>query len=194
MNNAEATMDDLRPAEEVLEEQAEIGEDTVISEDKPMDESETDGKALTDEGPGKMFEFGDIHFNCSVCGNDNKVAEAVRGISFTVPAAEKADVRMECTKCGSVLKLYFTESSEEAKDKRRIEVAEEESKQQAAMEQMQAEMEQQLKENGISQEDTKEESGSGSNSESTGTADANAEKEGPALTSDEDGQDMDPKG
>lgn len=134
------------------------------------------GKAEEAEetGPGVLFDFADVYFSCSVCGNDVKVAEALRGISFTVPAGEKTDVRMECTKCGSVLKLYFKEADEEAKEKRKAEIAEQE--------------EQMKKENGTSQENSEEKPGQGASDDSERSAETDEQTAGDTASVDAAGQ------
>jgi rubredoxin len=128
------------------------------------------------EGPGKIFDFADVHFYCNQCGTDNKVADALRGISFTVPAAEHADVKMECTNCGNLMKLYFVESSEEAKAKRKAEIEEMEKADQAANNE--------IVNDGTSQENKEDESGQGSSDDSERTVEANKETAGDPVDAD----------
>lgn len=106
-------------------------EETVEQEEVKQEETPTapppeEGPDLSEEGPGKVFDFGDIYFYCGACKADVKIAEALRGISYTVPAAEKAEVKMECTECGNMIKLYFKESSPEAAEARKLELEERE--------------------------------------------------------------------
>lgn len=117
------------------------------AEVKPKEETIKE-ESQAEVGPGKIFDFADVYFYCNACGTDNKIADALRGVSFTVPAAEKAEVKFECSNCKNMMKLHFIESSEEAKEKRRIEIAEQEAAHKA-----------QKESNGTSQENTEVESG-----------------------------------
>ena len=120
--------------------------DNTEDKEAPVDQEKLEEKA---DGPGKIFEFADVRFSCSVCGNDSLIANALRGVSFTVPAAENAEVRMECTECGAILKLSFKESGEEV-----IAAKKEEAKAQEA--EMKAQMEKKEEDNGTDQESTDE--------------------------------------
>jgi len=151
-------------------------EEKVQNEEVKEQEPQTN----VDEGPGKIFDFGDVYFYCSQCGNDSLVAEAMRGISYTVPAAERAEVKMECTNCGNIIKLYFKESSEEVKELRKAEIA----AQQAAAE----------KENepndGTSQEDKQEGSTQGDTSDSERIVETNEKTDGDSVSPDESGSEL----
>lgn len=132
-----------------------------------------------DQGPGKLFDFADVHFQCGKCGNDTLVAEAMRGISYAVPAAEHTEVKMECTECGNFIRLYFIESSEEAKEARKLEIAAQEAAQ---------------KENtpndGISQEDRKEEPEQGDTPDSERAVETDEQADGDSVSSDAVGSEV----
>lgn len=141
-------------------------------------ENAKEAKTQTDiEGPGEIYDFADIHFHCNQCGNDNKVAEALRGISFTVPAAENAEVKLECTKCGNEMKLYFVKSSKEVADRRRAEIAAEEEANKK-------------QDDGISQENKEDESGQGTSDDTERTTEANKKTAESPVVADAVGQDV----
>lgn len=144
------------------------------SEDEAQDATPETPKEIEEEGPGKIFEFADIYFYCSKCGNDKKIAEGLKGISYTVGAAERSEVKMECTECGNVIKLYFKESSDEVKDVKR------------------AELEARIKEekNGTSQENTDEQPEQGVVADPERTTEANEEATGVTDQADAPGQDV----
>lgn len=159
--------------------QEEKAEETVEQEVKHGTKEDTPTAPPPEEGPGKVFDFGDIYFYCGACKADVKIAEALRGISYTVPAAEKAEVKMECTECGNMIKLYFKESSPEAAEARKLELEEREK----AYKEAQAS-------DGTSQEDKQGESISGDVDDSERAVEANEEAAGDTVGSDEAGSTM----
>ena len=152
-----------------------MSEETKQAPQEDVTQEVTQEEAQQPMDPGKLFDFADVHFKCSHCGNDQVVAEALRGISFTVPAAEKAEVLLKCEKCGTSLKLYFTESSEEAKAMRKAEIAEQEKAMQ----------------NGNDQENTEVEAGSGDTNDAERVAEPNEAGDGNPETADAPGQAVD---
>ncbi|HKL13121.1 MAG TPA: hypothetical protein VJ907_05895 [Halanaerobiales bacterium] len=127
-------------------------------------------------GPGERYEFADVYFQCNQCGHENKLAEGLRGISYTVPAAENAEVSMECEACKAKLRLYFKESSEEVKELRRAELAE---------------MEKQ--ENGTTEDNTDKEAGSGSTEDTERSPESDSKGDDTGASTDGDGSELEAK-
>lgn len=154
-------------------------EEVVAQEEVTQEQPQTEGQVQPeDEGPGKIFDFADVHFYCDKCKNDTKIAEGLRGISFTVGAAERTEVKFECSKCGNVMKMYFLESNEEVKEMRRAQLAEQEEAYKAEQE------------NGTNQEDKEVESGQGSVDSAERPTETDEEGAGSPVSADAVGQDV----
>lgn len=52
------------------------------------------------------FEFGDLYIKCS-CGHDEKFIEGIEGIRVELPATNKHNLRIVCSKCKHELMLYY---------------------------------------------------------------------------------------
>lgn len=59
----------------------------------------------------KDFIFGDLKLECS-CGNVDDLIPGIEGLRVELPATNKHELTMVCSKCGHKLRLFY----EEAKD------------------------------------------------------------------------------
>ena len=55
------------------------------------------------------FEFGDLYIKCS-CGHEEKFIPGIEGIQVVLPATNKHNLKIVCSKCKHKLSLFFKES------------------------------------------------------------------------------------
>jgi len=67
----------------------------------------------------KDFVFGDLKIQCS-CGNVEPFVKGVEGIRIELPATNKHDLIIVCSRCQAVLRLFYEEAEniEELKKKK----------------------------------------------------------------------------
>ncbi len=83
---------------------------------------------LTEE-PFKDFTFGDLYIGCS-CGHEEKFIPGIEGIRVELPATNKHNLKIVCSKCKHELSLFYKEAENVAEliAKKAAAIAEEQNK------------------------------------------------------------------
>jgi ribosomal protein L44E len=92
----------------------EINEDNSITRKQKSKQADTNVQAVPqEEKEYRDFKVGILHLTCTRCGNDEIIDKNIKGgISFILPTTDKHEVELKCGKCGTSLKLYYTENVE----------------------------------------------------------------------------------
>lgn len=93
----------------------EVVNDSVILEDEkteqPVVEAETKTADEQSEVEFKDFEFGDLCIACSACGHEEVFVKGLEGIRIDLPATNKHELVIVCSKCKNKLRLFYKESA-----------------------------------------------------------------------------------
>ena len=70
---------------------------------------EEEVKVTEQEIPFEDFEFGDLYIKCS-CGHEEPFIKGIEGIRVELPATNKHNLKIVCSKCKHELMLFYKKS------------------------------------------------------------------------------------
>lgn len=88
--------------------QIDIASGVEMVEETPMVEPTVNTEVI-DEEPFKDFLFGDLYIKCS-CGHEEKFIPGIEGIRVELPATNKHNLKIVCSKCKHELSLFYKEA------------------------------------------------------------------------------------
>lgn len=79
--------------------EAEVVEELLVAEDEESEKPQ--------DSDVEKWDKADLIMVCGRCGTEEKVTEAIGGVTLFMPTTSQAETRLVCTKCGNMMSLSY---------------------------------------------------------------------------------------